>query len=314
MSHLWHDKEKLLTIDKKPSPNFFSTCPARGESPYLLHKKQNSYVMDGTSLSIFPESYTKAGMTVEAAIVLPLFLFFFLNLGCALEMIRLHGNLELALWNVGNQLAVYGAALEERKESEISDIIFSYSYIKASIVNYLGEEYLEESPLYGGVNGLQFVESELFTEDDNFEIVTTYAVTPYSEWGGFRPFCMVNRYYGHLWNGYAIVDAEREKDIEIVYITENGEVYHERADCSHLKLTILPVTLQAAYQMRNVYGEKYRQCIMCGTSIENPEVVWITTDGIGIHCRRECSGLKRTIRAMDKSKLKGIPPCIRCAN
>ena len=51
-------------------------------------------------------------MTVEASIVLPLILFFFMNLASSIEMIRLHGNLQLALWETGNELIVYGYALD----------------------------------------------------------------------------------------------------------------------------------------------------------------------------------------------------------
>ena len=35
---------------------------------------------------------------------------------------------------------------------------------------------------------------------------------------------MANRYYGHLWNGYAIPGTENDE--EYVYVTEDSEVYH----------------------------------------------------------------------------------------
>ena len=82
-------------------------------------------------------------MTVEASIVLPLFLFFFLNLGCAIEMIRLHGNLQLALWQIGSKMAVYGYALDSGEQPENSDgwwrdlagIAVSATYVKGQIIN-----------------------------------------------------------------------------------------------------------------------------------------------------------------------------------
>ena len=52
-------------------------------------------------------------MTIEAAVVLPCFLFFFINLSSSLEMIRLHGNLEYALHNAGNEVCLYGSLLTD---------------------------------------------------------------------------------------------------------------------------------------------------------------------------------------------------------
>ena len=51
----------------------------------------------------------RGSMTVEAAVVVPLLILFVLHLGSCMEMLRLHGKLEYALWQTGRELAVYGA-------------------------------------------------------------------------------------------------------------------------------------------------------------------------------------------------------------
>ncbi|MDE7046260.1 MAG: hypothetical protein K2O97_14905, partial [Acetatifactor sp.] len=143
--------------------------------------------MEETSLSAFLTRKLCAGMTVEAAVALPVFLFFLLNLSCAIEMIRLHGNIQMALWETGQRLAVYGYALNDEEslrsmESEDGDswwkemagIAFSYTYIRNQIIDYLGEGYLEESPLSRGAEGLQFWESEVLQHNDEMEIIITY--------------------------------------------------------------------------------------------------------------------------------------------
>ena len=56
--------------------------------------------------------FIKGSMTVEAAVVLPLFLFFFISLSSSVEMIRLHGNISLALMETGNKISYYGAFLK----------------------------------------------------------------------------------------------------------------------------------------------------------------------------------------------------------
>ena len=47
---------------------------------------------------------------------------------------------------------------------------------------------------------------------------------------------MANRYYGHLWNGYAIPGTENDE--EYVYVTEDSEVYHRSRECTHLRLSV----------------------------------------------------------------------------
>ena len=100
MSSLWDGAILNKLRKKKPSPtcqNNFSDSARNPKSsregcqgrPFVLF-----HPIKGISLFTFFFKPLHAGMTIEASIVLPLFLFFFLNLGCAIEMIRLHGNLQ----------------------------------------------------------------------------------------------------------------------------------------------------------------------------------------------------------------------------
>ncbi|MBR1930860.1 MAG: hypothetical protein IJ833_05210 [Lachnospiraceae bacterium] len=272
-------------------------------------------------MSTFQKHRSAGSMTVEAALILPLFLFFFLNISSAMEMLRLHGNLELALWSVGNRMSVYGHALGEEHPERLAGLAFSYTYIKHYICEYLGEAYLENTPILGGVNGLQFLESDILAEGDTVEIVVAYGVSPYSSIVGFRPFGMVNHYYGHVWNGYELPLEESRTASDIVYIAENGAVFHKNPDCTYLKLSIRETTLGQAVTARNIYGEKYHMCSICGMGNGKWELnsgttnsqVWITSEGDCIHYNRNCSGLKRTIYAVERSEIPDYRPCSRCA-
>lgn len=316
MSPLWKSriikKLKQKTIQKRPSPKHNSDNQIYAQCDTIK----------GTSLFTSLSRRMKASMTVEAAVLLPLFLFVFLNMGCAIELIRLHCNLEFALCDIGNRMSVYGYALsqterkvekkEEEKWEELQDIAFSYTYIKNEIIECVGRQYLEEAPLVGGVDGLRFLESEIFGQNDYFEIIVTYQATPYSTIAGFRPFRMANRYYGHLWNGYHIPGTDEDNMGDIVYVAENGRVYHEDRNCSYLVLSIREVSLQKAYESRNLSGEKYQPCELCRSN-EKKGTVYITDDGNRIHYNRNCAGLKRTIYTLHRTKVKKYQPCSRCA-
>ena len=87
MSPLWKDlcEKKLLTIQQKPSPTIYSHNSFVAHIQFLLHKikfylfYQTGPYIKGISLLTSCKK-TAGSMTVEAALVLPLFLFFFLNL------------------------------------------------------------------------------------------------------------------------------------------------------------------------------------------------------------------------------------------
>ena len=272
------------------------------------------------------QGYVTGSMTVEAALVLPLFLFFFINLGSAFEMIRLHGNLQLALWNTGNQMCVYGYMLRnfdpetfEKEESnevldQLATMALTYTYVKNEVIDYAGESYLRESPLVGGDRGLQFWESEInedtIISDDILDLVLTYRVEPPLEIPFSKGFRMSNRYYGRMWTGYNLDTKE-----DIVYVAENASVYHDSLDCTHLRLSVKQVSLSEAKRRRNTEGKRYERCVKCWGKHSAAFVVYITNEGDCYHKERDCPGLKRTIYSMTRKEAKQkYRSCSRCGS
>lgn len=314
MSFLWKrcSNMKLLIMQKRPSPtkNNHISCLAQSiEFPMNKLREHLSIKRISLFASCFSKNKIPASMTVEATIVLPLFLFFFLNLGSAIEMIRLHGNLELALWETGNRLTVYGHALDSG--NRLTGVALSYTYVKSQLIECLGEEYLENAPLSYGTEGLQFWETDIWKEDDTFEVILTYSVSPVSNVAGFGSFRIANRYYGHLWTGYQIPGTEDGTGEQYVYITENGQVYHTNPSCTHLVLSIRQVSYQEALSGRNRQNERYGACEKCNKWGYRGSV-YITEEGDCYHFERECPGLKRSISWVPVSQVENRRLCQRC--
>lgn len=249
------------------------------------------------------------GMTVEASVVLPLFLFFVLNLSCAIELIRLHGNLQLALWETGSRLAIYGHALEDSSVASL----FSYFYVREQMIAYVSEDYLDSSPMTKGAQGLVPWESDIFSSGDEMDIIVTYQVSPWGSFAGFGSFRMANRFYGHIWNGFDISSPEKEiqEREDIVYITENGEVYHEDRHCTHLELSVQETTRVIAESQTNQWGQHYSPCEKCQPE-EWELILYITDEGNRYHSDRDCSGLKRTVFSVSRSQVSDYRVCSRC--
>lgn len=330
MSSLRSEDNKIIhSINKgKPSPTHQTLLPDSARDPDTsrdggrCRSSALSGSLERTSLFAFSVRKVKAGMTVEASIVLPLFLFFFLNLCSAIEMIRLHGNLQLALWQTGSKMAVYGYALDSGELPENNDgwwrelagVAVSATYVKSQVINSAGADYLNGSPLANGAGGLQLWESDIFGSDDLIDIIVTYSVSPWSSLIGFRPFRMANRYCAHIWNGYEVSGPGQAEEVtRIVYVTENGAVYHGSMECTHLQLSVQEVPSLVIEDLRNQGGGKYYPCSRCaGTG--PPSTLYITREGDRYHYSRGCSGLKRTVSSMtiEQAQEAGLRPCSRC--
>lgn len=318
MSSLWAKQLKTLfhTLKKEPSPTYpkcntgYAQNPKKAFDGGIRRISPKYCPIKRISLPASLKSRVEAAMTVEAAVVLPIFLFFLLNLSCAVELIRLHGNLQLALWETGSRLAVYGYALED---SEVASL-FTWLYIRGQVTEYAGEEYLDSSPLKNGSDSLVMWESDIFSSEDELNITVTYAVSPWSSLAGFSSFRMANRYYAHIWNGYGIPEnpEESQQELDIVYITENGEVYHEDRNCTHLKLSVREVSRAEAEKAANQWGKSYSPCEKCKPK-QTDLTLYITDEGDRYHSERNCSGLKRTVFSVLRSQAAGYRPCSRCA-
>lgn len=76
----------------------------------------------------FSKSHRKtASMTVEAAMVLPLFLFAVMNLISFIEIYRMQGNVNMNLHQTVKEAAALGAAADIADEEECIDIVYPYA-------------------------------------------------------------------------------------------------------------------------------------------------------------------------------------------
>ena len=247
-----------------------------------------------------------ASMTVEAAFVLPFFLFAFLNIISVVEIYRLQSNMSAAMHSTAKQMAAHGYEYEAVPSAALT--LFASGKVK----NILKDEYFETSPVIKDYGSINWMWSKIMGEDDCIDLVAVYQVKPASDIMGFCKFRMYNRMRTRSWTGYDNADNrlfENSKE-EIVYITEHGEVYHRSRSCTHIKLSIDAVDMSFLKNARNAGGEKYYPCENCGNT--NKSTVFITDYGNRYHSTLRCSGLKRTVKAVPISQVGGRGACSKC--
>lgn len=278
-------------------------------------------------------------MTVEAALVLPLFLFFIFNILFIFDMVRLQSRMMSALHETGKQAAEYSyffryatadlmslQAGENLYDGEMGtdlgdlggaafSFFLSETYVRKSVETFLGTDYLDHTCLDGGAGAISYLRSDILASGDVIDITADYRVRPFLPVFGLQSFSMQSRFYAHAWVGYDVggelPDAEGKEKEKMVYITETGTVYHTDRECTYLRPSVHASTVLQLQGERNSSGGRYYPCEICHPPSAGN--IFITDTGNRYHSSASCPGLKRTVHEVPLSSVEGkMPSCSKC--
>lgn len=241
----------------------------------------------------------KASMTVEAALVLPLFVFAMILTGYIAQMAVCQDEVQWALTRIAREAsAEYGVT---RHKAAVSRSVYQLKLAK----------YLD-----GSAGRVSLFNSDFDEEKDEILLVAEYRLNlPFR----FIPDRMCRfRCSVHTRAFTGVDDRGREEEQQHskkVYITETGRVYHEALQCTYLKLSISQLKGEDVERLRNESGGRYKPCEKCcrDTVCRPDQTVWITNFGDRYHINRGCSGLKRRIRTIWLEEAGTRTPCSKCA-
>ncbi|MBQ1327895.1 MAG: pilus assembly protein [Eubacterium sp.] len=248
--------------------------------------------------------------SVEAAIVIPIFLFAFLAIYHIINII----SLKTIIFEAATETSEYLAErtyLEEVGIEALSEKIGDYDIdtglisgvAAASVVfpGYLDDRKMVDKYVVGGVSGITFYGSYR-DEEDNIILHLKYKIQ--------IPFISIEKQFEirikqRAYVGRRIDEVEANNDDDIyVYVTDNMEAYHISRSCSHLNLSIEYATLEMAKE------SGYKKCSFCGN--KEGDMVYITKEGDCYHKNIGCSGLTRNVHRVRLSEVGGVLPCQRC--
>lgn len=215
----------------------------------------------------------KASFTVEAALVLPLFLLSVLALFSMLDFYRIYTKERMELIQKAKKTAIY--AYMPGDSPSISDL-FPDGYITLTkIVDYK----------------IPFAPFPLPRIQ-----VPCHA--------------RVHAWCGYLGPNNEGQNSEKSK--EMVFVTDYESVYHTTPSCSHLDLQIFESSLSEAQRVRNKDGARYTPCEKCIGSGNTHNLVYLSEHGTAYHNTPDCSGLKRNIHLIPLEDAAGLNICSRC--
>ncbi len=243
----------------------------------------------------------RGSVTIEASFGIPLFLFAAL---CLIWMIEIQ-SIRISIIS-----AAQNAAKSAAEDTALIPVLNTVK-LKSDIVTLIGEDRINRSIIENGSSGISCSRSGLSSTTGEMNIIVRYKILiPFPIMGSPSAELEESFRIGS-WNGYQDGGMEGE-DSEIVYMTDNGSVYHDDYNCSYLRLSIRYVPYSELDVIRNESGGRYYACSKCvvGQAMTG---IYITGSGTKYHNSLNCSGLKRTIHAVKKSETGGIGGCSRCS-
>jgi len=240
----------------------------------------------------------RASLTAEAALVFPVF-FFTVYLLWQLFILLLFQ------LSVGKELT--GAAIKyshlgypERKAAE-QNVDISWLY-QPLLWNALPEsEHVEKLRL--------FCESEA---DGTIRVNVQYQFTCEAVFFSKYVIPVRQSFRFYPWLGKNDTDLfATTGETDVVYMTENGTVYHESKACSYLTVEVRAVNVSEIEDERNSSGRRYTLCERCDDK-EAGKQVYISAGGTKYHLVISCPALKRTVTERKRDAVEGIPACHKC--
>lgn len=237
----------------------------------------------------------KGSLTVETALVLPLFLFAMVTVLFLFRVLQLQYLVGYALDRAVSETALLR---EETPETVI---------VRTKILFY--KELVETgAPVSLAVLGLGGFAWRDSTADERYlNMKIKYQVKLPGWLLGKRLLTVKETSTCRRWTGDAAGKSDGSGE-SWVYVTPGGIVYHRSRDCTHLKLSI-----NAVFSTRLSGDLKtYRKCERCIKKQKLPAIVYVAEKGECYHIRLDCSGLKRTIYMIRQSQAGGKSACMRC--
>ncbi len=280
----------------------------------------------------------KASLTVEAALVMPFTIYFFLAFLYFIQIVTIQERLQAALTTMGLSMAKYSFVFdkltgEEEKDllketddtekshiglEELSDAVLSSGLLKLYLINYIDIEEINQSCIKNGYEGISFLSSDVLDEEDGIDIIASYNVKIPIHFFVLKDLPMRQRVRLRGWTGHRVPakykkdTTENAADDPVVYITETGTVYHTNPVCRHIKISVRSV-IGVPLGIKNDNGAYYYPCESCckGT-IDDKAVYYITSDGTRYHSKKDCSKIKRTVKEVHLSEVSDRRQCKNC--
>ena len=270
----------------------------------------------------------RASITVEAALVMPLFILAVVSLMQIMIFINIQMKVQSALYHQSMKVAGYSFLVESIEEC-LPDELAADDYktavnivengitevlVKYMVVEELGEEFFRTPWIDGGKSGIEVIFS-LNPADRNIDVALRYELKLMYNIFGINNIPVIARAVISRWSGVTRIeqsDEEVDEDTNCVYITKNGTVYHIYKDCTYLSIKLTRVKYGEIGDKRNSLGGKYYPCSVCCKNKTVMDYIYISKYGECYHSDNKCKKIYHNITEASPEDVKDRTLCSKC--
>ncbi|MCM1497076.1 MAG: pilus assembly protein [Clostridium sp.] len=246
----------------------------------------------------------RGSATVEACLVIPLFLFFMLAVSKLMMILFAEAHIHQGLIEAAEYTAQYGY-LEScllKNSTQATQSVVNTAILVKRFQDCIGEDFYVEKTIQGGRHGILLTVSSEEADDTIYVVQASYAAEITIPMLGRYQMSLNDCVKKKAFVGYN--DSGTGQEDIYVYVTPNREAYHKRRDCSHLSIRV--------NRLDSTRKGGYEACSFCGKEDNDEGVIYVSQTGGVYHYRAGCSGLKRTVSRVRLSETGGLPACQRC--
>lgn len=253
----------------------------------------------------------RGSMTVEATLVVPIFIFAFLAIFHMGRMFIAEEQIYVAMMETADYIAERAYPMDKigianTDKTGIGNMVIGNRMAKTKMKEYIGDTAYVEEYVEGGVDGISYIGSTYITDEDYIDIRLNYNMVIDAPLIKEFKVKLCSRVRQKAYTGYCYEDEK----VEYVYVAENGEVYHRSRDCSHISLKVSNISKAS---LKGSYSHLV-PCRLCGDEGNYNGEVYACEYGDAYHYSRGCSGLKRSISRVKLDDVRGMGECSRCGN
>ncbi len=295
--------QTLRVSDIFPSPEKFGVNPVLK----LLFPEKSA----PSFISRTYDRALKASLTVEAAMVLPLFIFFAVTLMQPMIWLDDQRKLQTVTEVFGEELSQL-AYLDgsESGADESSSLTFT-DVTAGAALKLLTMEFMDNAVIKT---------SKLSDENGDIRLeVSFYRRPPFA--GFFSPAVVMNAgTVRRPWTGLdgklkSAGSSGQEQDSEetMVFIGKTMTRYHLFRDCHYLSNDYSTMSESEAQQTKNSAGSYYKPCAKCASTGQASAIVYVTPSGGHYHRDPDCPSMRSYVSVVPLSEVEYLGCCSYCA-
>ncbi len=265
-------------------------------------------------------------ITVEAAFVLPLFVFAMVTILYFFNLIYIQTTMQIQLENtakiISSSTCVTTSAnvnLNDDENSLLEKVVIDTAGTIAISSLFITDdirEFADNSLIVNGSDGLSFLGSDVTNTDYPLDIKLSYKVRmPFIPEDVFT-FKLRHRCYFKAFNGKAL-KTNLILGNYYVYVAQNGDVFHKNRLCSYLQRF---TELKNEAQLKKEYPSiqlcsfcKQNSNLFSSPQLNGVSYVYVTVEYDVYHNSETCPSLQRFLTRMNYEDAKELySPCNRC--